>query len=132
MIVRVHLRENWYRDVWLFAISLVALATIVVGRDALHDSRVRSVKIACEQVNERHDRALNTLDRVTIARLTHTPLLPNTTPDAAARQKRVEAVARLPPPQRDQVAQQLALTVVLMETIVPHEDCAARARLLVP
>jgi hypothetical protein len=130
--VRIKVRENWYRDLWLLLISGVVVATIIVGFGQIHDSRVRAVKLACVQTNTRHDRALNALDRLTVQRLTGGPLLPRSTPNARARLLRDRAVAKLPKAQQVQIEQQLGASVVLIETITPHEDCAARARRLVP
>lgn len=54
-----HTRENWYRDVWLLAITLVVLASLW----SIQQSRVGITRDNCNAQNRRHAIALAELNR---------------------------------------------------------------------
>lgn len=48
-------RENWYRDVWLFLISIVLVIGVKANKDRVADiqsSRVEAVRTSCEKTND--------------------------------------------------------------------------------
>lgn len=104
-------RENWYRDVWLLAITIVALAGTIVAvnganeaRDATREiqaQRIETIWSSCRQQNARHDgtiRELNVLLRASMR-----------TADPARRQ---------------QLSASRASTVLLINQLAPKQDCA--------
>lgn len=78
----------------------------LVGR--IQAERARNVLTSCVEQNARHDRTIATLDRL---------LLVAERPASAA--------------QRAQIKQSRASTVLLIEALVPRQDCVARVRRLV-
>jgi hypothetical protein len=50
--------DNWYRDLWLFAVTVIALAAILIGNHENHhrindiqSERARALTLVCEQTN---------------------------------------------------------------------------------
>lgn len=108
------LRENWYRDVWLFLITTFAVVAVVTGRNEnsqriedIQASRAESIRLTCVQQNERHDRSIATLDAIIDARL------------------------RQAPQERGRLEASRATTRTLIRALVPKEDCDARVSRLV-
>jgi hypothetical protein len=76
------LPERFYRDVWLFVISVLLLVTVAAGRAEstqrgadnrqriadIQRSRVESLRIQCKATNDRHDHALRLLQRLPISK----------------------------------------------------------------
>lgn len=57
---RALVRENWYRDVWLFGITLLCLGAIMFGYAANKDriDEIQSSRLdTCQRQNQRHDTA---------------------------------------------------------------------------
>lgn len=107
--VRRFLRENWYRDVWLFILSALVLGSILAAVNAnqnriqdIQHERVRATLRSCVDQNARHDRAI----RVT-ARLLRRPAVP--------------PVRKLTPKQER--AQKVALARWI-GALVPKRNCA--------
>jgi hypothetical protein len=92
-------RENWYRDVWLFAITVLMLAATIIG---INENRRRIAEIqqsrvqVCELQNARHDNSIRTLD---------------------------ELIAKLPPKQRKQAKGSRDANVILISALVPRQNC---------
>jgi len=95
------IRENWYRDVWLFVITVMVLAASIGGisenRHRIADIQQSRI-LVCELQNERHDNSIRTLD---------------------------ELIAKLPPKQRAQARAQRNANVVLISALVPKQPCRA-------
>lgn len=68
---RVFIRENWYRDLWLFAISIVVLWASLVGQQnaktavdlshQIQQERRDATYSVCADQNRRHDATINQL-----------------------------------------------------------------------
>ena len=112
----------------------VALATAaMVGAFAMgglallgiQDERATSVRRSCEETNERHARGLREVDRLTLERLTGR-LIPRSTPAETVRERLRVAVAELSEPQVRELRAGRRVTVVLIQALVPRQDCDAR------
>jgi hypothetical protein len=54
-------RENWYRDLWLLAVTVISLAAILIGNhenqhriDDIQRERARALMVVCEQTNQQN------------------------------------------------------------------------------
>lgn len=64
-------RENWYRDAWLVAITLFVVLWVVIGVGQnsarisdIQESRRFSLAVSCAEQNERHDGAIMAVRRL--------------------------------------------------------------------
>jgi hypothetical protein len=90
--------------VLLTACLFIAGTALVKTNSTTHqiqNERARSVRENCEQVNDRHDHAIETLDRL---------------------------IAKAPPSRRQRAIQNRAATVLLLDAIVPKRDCERLVR----
>lgn len=103
---KIHIRENWYRDVWLLIISgVVALALIKALNTAdraktlvqdIQSQRVEAIRNNCRDQNTRH---LNTLHELDVLD------------------------ARLPPSRRAEARAGRPGVVLLINALAPYQDC---------
>lgn len=96
-------RANFYRDAWLFLLSVLLLVTTVVSynenRDRVDDIQRSRIEL-CERQNMRHDRAI-----IAVNRLINRPASPR---------------RHVTPAQRLQAAQQVRAVV---DAMVPRQNC---------
>lgn len=109
------LPDKVYRDIWLLIITATVVFAVFAARsenrhriDDIQASRAESIRLTCEQQNERHDRALAALDSIVARRLG----------DAS-------------PVERRRLQASRATTATLIVALVPREDCERRVRRLV-
>lgn len=140
--LRALVRENWYRDVWLLVITvLVALAlssatdtadhakrTAQVAAQAAREAeaatraiqaqRVATVRANCEAQNARHDGTVKQLGKLFTRRRA---------PGAAVRVPGVPPalVRAVQAVQAIQARASRAPTILLIDALQPHQDCAA-------
>jgi hypothetical protein len=110
------IRENAYRDVWLFVLTGIVLWAAVGSWNASHDAvdavdavqeeRARNVYLSCEETNERHDETLGQLDALLDREL-----------------DRVET-----PEERARIRASRTSTGLLIGALVPKRDCERRVR----
>lgn len=85
--------------------SIVAFKNNAARVHQIQQERVESILRACRDENERHDATIHRLD---------------------------ELIKRLPPEKRTRAVQSRAGTVLLINALAPHRDCATLARASVP
>lgn len=101
--IRTFIRENAYRDFWLFAITVIALIAVIRVEDAVdqvQQERANATRRNCVEVNGRHDNTVRVLDRVLN-----------------------RAGQDLTPAQRRDLEQSRAATILLIDALAPRRDC---------
>lgn len=113
-------------------ICLSILVGLLFGRVhaqfvALNAERTHNILASCRDTNQRHDDTVAALNRTMLKRLTGQKV-PLSLPDGKVRAELAAALKRADPPLRRQAQQGLASTVLLIDALSPHRDCAALAR----
>jgi hypothetical protein len=110
----IHSRENWYRDLWLFVISIVVAIAIIKAvstsnkasdlAQAIQRQRVSQARDNCLDENARHKNTVDTLDGL---------------------------IADLPAARRKQAEASRQFTVLLIDALAPVRDCDLVAKAVV-
>jgi hypothetical protein len=107
----INSRENWYRDLWLFLISIVVAIAIIKALGTSNKANELAHAIQEQRVTQAHDNCLdeNTRHRNTVATLDG-------------------VIARLPAARRKQAEASRQFTVLLIDALAPVRDCELVAK----
>ena len=113
-------------------ICLSVLVGVLFGQvhgqvQAINAERTHNILASCRDTNQRHDDTVAALDRTMLERLTGEKV-PLSLPDRKVRAELAAALKKADPPLRRQAQQGLVSTVLLIDALSPHRDCAALAR----
>lgn len=119
---------------WLLAVAVLATVACVASaigffsaRSALrqvNDERARNTLRSCQEVNARHDATVDTINRLTLERLTGRPV-PRSVPPAEVKARLAAAIRRADVRTRAQLQQSADSTALVVRSLAPKRDCAA-------
>lgn len=102
----LHVQENWYRDVWLLIITVALFAIAIKALNTASDARQLGISIQSSrrELLTRNCNDQNKRNRNTVAQLD-------------------KEIATLPPVLRKRAQANKNFTVLLIDTLAPHQNC---------